>query len=135
MPLTKIAPPRSCAICGRPLERKRYNGRLEDFGVFLRRKFCDERCASLRLVGSWKPDAQPKEGRYRARTLVQKVACDRCCSRKNLDVHHRNHDPLDNRPANLEVLCRGCHLRESYAMGHHRPTWQGRKRNEKGQFV
>jgi hypothetical protein len=135
MPPTKQEPPRSCGTCGRQLERKRYNGRLEDFGVFLRRSYCDEACASSRLVGRWKPEVQPKEGRYRARTLVTKTACENCGKATALDVHHRNHDPLDNRPENLEVLCRGCHLRESYAMGSHRPTWRGRTRNGKGQFA
>ena len=33
-----------CEYCGKKLERKRYNGRLEDFGVFNRRKYCNKDC-------------------------------------------------------------------------------------------
>lgn len=33
-----------CQFCGRKLERKRFNGRLEDFGAFKKRKCCDLKC-------------------------------------------------------------------------------------------
>ena len=29
-----------------------------------------------------------------------------------LTVHHRDHDPMNNKPENLIALCAACHLRE-----------------------
>ena len=33
-----------CVYCGKKLERKRFNGRLEDFGVFKKRNHCNLEC-------------------------------------------------------------------------------------------
>lgn len=38
-------------------------------------------------------------------------ACLRCAERDRLQVHHRNRDPRDNRPENLQTLCRYCHIK------------------------
>ena len=43
----KPTPEKYCSSCGKKLERKRFNGRLEDYGVFLRRKYCGRECASI----------------------------------------------------------------------------------------
>ena len=108
----KPAPEKSCEACGRPLERKRYpSGVLESMLHFGRRKFCNQRCMSRSFRGRWKEGVIPAEGRYRARTLVGKEACERCGGVRSLDVHHRDQDPLNNDPANLEVLCRSCHVK------------------------
>jgi hypothetical protein len=40
----KIAPTRYCAGCGDSMERRRFNGRLEDYGAFSRRRFCSRAC-------------------------------------------------------------------------------------------
>ncbi len=137
MPPIKRVPLHSCAWCGLTLTRKRYNGQLEDSGAYLRRKFCDTRCMAQSF------DARPskatsdiaKTGNYHARKLVPKGPCANCGKPSARDVHHINHDRNDNRPENLVRLCRGCHLRESYAMGDHQANWQTRQRNGLGQFV
>lgn len=36
-----------CAYCGKTLERKRFNGRIEDFKVFAKRKYCNRECMTL----------------------------------------------------------------------------------------
>lgn len=112
MPPIKTAPERSCAECGRTLMRKRYSGRLEDFGVFQRRMYCDRRCMARTF------DARPsaatsrlaKTGNYHARKMVPRGRCSRCGKPNALDVHHLNGDRDDNRMENLTRLCRGCHL-------------------------
>lgn len=109
MPPTKQAPPRSCGACGRTLERKRYNGRLEDFGVFQRRKFCDEACFSARPQ-TLKSDPSWMTAHYHARKLVPKGPCSRCGKPNATDVHHIDGDHRNNDLANLTRLCRSCHV-------------------------
>lgn len=36
-----------CAYCGRKLERKRFNGRIEDYQVFAKRKYCNQLCMGM----------------------------------------------------------------------------------------
>lgn len=45
MPPRKADPERFCAECGGPLVRARYEGRLEDRTLFLKRRFCRPECA------------------------------------------------------------------------------------------
>ena len=40
----KSTPEKYCKYCGKRLERKRYGKRLEDMGVFKKRKYCDRDC-------------------------------------------------------------------------------------------
>lgn len=35
-------------------------------------------------------------------------------------VHHRNHDTLDNRPENLEVMSKAAHIRHHHELGTHK---------------
>ena len=46
----KPEPLRYCAKCREPLIRKRWKGRLEDYGTFCRRKYCDRKCWAERLM-------------------------------------------------------------------------------------
>lgn len=41
----KPDPEKYCETCNARLERKRYNGRLEDLARFRDRSFCDQECA------------------------------------------------------------------------------------------
>ena len=113
MPPIKQAPPRFCDECGLLLERKRYNGRLEDFGVFQRRKFCDSACMARNF------DARPsaatsrkaKTGNYHARKIIPPGPCSLCGKPSARDIHHLNGDRNDNRMENLARVCRSCHVR------------------------
>jgi len=44
---------------------------------------------------------------------IRKAAgqCQKCQSRRNLDVHHLNGDKRDQTLSNLVVLCHQCHMR------------------------
>lgn len=43
------------------------------------------------------------------RELCTKDACERCGSKKNLLVHHKDGNRYNNNPLNLERLCKRCH--------------------------
>ena len=48
-----------------------------------------------------------------AKRLVLAVgACQRCGGKKRLGVHHRDRNKHNQTPANLEILCHRCHMRE-----------------------
>ncbi len=101
----KNDPVKHCAHCGRQLERKTFNGRLEDHGVFLRRKYCGEECASK---GQRK--ANPTPGALRKRSAVfRKNKCQMCETGENLQVHHIDGNPENNEASNLMTLCASCH--------------------------
>lgn len=102
---------RVCGHCGKPLVRKRFNDRLEDFGVFSRRKYCGTECmgeAKLRP-----PKSKSAECRH-ARRIAKRngllgTACGKCGSTDSLDLHHNDGNRTNNTAANLQTLCDSCH--------------------------
>src|SRR5690349_18150446 len=110
MPPTKTAPTRRCQACQKPLERKRYGPRLEDFGVFQRRKFCDRSCMA-RAFDARPVKESPTTGtaHWHSRKAIPPGPCQQCGKPKASDVHHRNKNWRDNRLENLIRLCRSCH--------------------------
>lgn len=92
-----------CELCGTSYRRKMFNGRLEDLGVFKRRKYCSIRCASTReRPGHW--------GTYHWRARRhRKSSCEACGSRELLHAHHADGRPENNDPANIQTLCVFCH--------------------------
>ena len=92
---------RKCRQCGKPLQRKRFKGRLEDRSNFRRRLFCDRLCmASFQLSSS--PSSHFLK-RFR------KKRCEQCSSERSLGVHHADEDRNNNQPENLVTLCATCH--------------------------
>jgi hypothetical protein len=108
---SKPTPDKACEKCGKKLERKRINGRLEDLSVFNRRHYCDRACMAAAQEGVIKvPNA--KNGRRQAAKTVR-PACDRCGKNTSrLSVHHKDENTLNNDPGNLESLCGSCHKKE-----------------------
>jgi len=102
----KPVPVKHCETCGLLLERKRFGGRLEDRGVFLRRRFCSRVCGYAYV----KPDAVKDTHHWRARKH-RKDACETCGATDRLHVHHKDRDPFNDDRANLQTLCDSCHLR------------------------
>jgi hypothetical protein len=98
----KKDPKKSCERCGVPLTRSVTGGRLEDMGVFLRRRFCSLTCANSR--------DSVKKGtlHWRARRL-RKEMCEACGAPKSLQAHHVDQDLRNNDPTNVQTLCKHCH--------------------------
>ena len=54
-------------------------------------------------------------GRFEARKLYPYwtlQSCERCGSTKRLQRHHKKHNPTNNSPDNIEILCGSCHYYE-----------------------
>ena len=105
-PITPMEP-RNCAHCGKTMERKRYNGKLEDRSRYKERKYCNYTCmGKAKQIGD-KVTIQYSR-RQSAKTVREK--CEICeASNKTLQVHHKNGNPLDNATENLQTLCVSCH--------------------------
>ena len=95
-----------CEFCGRPYERRYINGRLEDRGVFIRRKFCSLSC-SVSAQHAMPPPTEAA-ARKRARRFIGE-RCDSCGWSDGLTVHHVDGNPLNNKRTNLQTLCGYCH--------------------------
>lgn len=116
-------PLRKCEWCYSVMSRRRdEQGRLtEDMGHFLGRRYCSRECWSDAEAGvprpeRWKEAVLPHQGRYRARQLKPKGPCEWCGTPNGKDIHHIDHDPLNNEISNLARICRRCHYR------HHNPV-------------
>ena len=102
MPQT-IAPTKYCQRCGSKIERKRFNGRLEDMGAFKRRKYCSLSCANTK-------DRPAHWGTHHWRARKhRKNQCEACGSTDQLHAHHVDGKPENNEPKNIQTLCVFCH--------------------------
>lgn len=106
-------PVKFCEHCGKQLTRKRINGRLEDSSVFKRRKYCDQTCMGL---GRQKFDAGDSALHKRA-VKHRKSICESCGTAENLQCHHKDGDPSNNDPSNIQTLCGSCHTRLHWQHG------------------
>ena len=52
----------------------------------------------------------PNSGRRRAQRHFRAKRCETCGAKENLERHHVNENPTDNRPENVMVLCRRHHF-------------------------
>lgn len=102
--LAKQFPEKQCLTCGTRLERKRYSGRLEDFGQFGRRQFCSLSCANSRPKGGTSRHV------YHLHARKHRIGeCEACGMTNRLHAHHVNEDWTDNRFENIQTLCIFCH--------------------------
>lgn len=105
-----------CKYCGKKLERKRFNGRLEDYSVFLKRQYCDRECMKRAFLKIGETDANWSNAHASARNInkliLKKDHCEICGSTKNLDMHHIDGNWQNNNLDNLMCLCRSCHMKE-----------------------
>ena len=102
----KATPDRFCKTCGSLLERQRFNGRLEDRTAFLKRVYCDRECMAADYEGTIKVMNDKNSRRQSAK--VRKPCCE-ICGRTAHHVHHRDENPQNNEPTNLQSLCASCH--------------------------
>ena len=87
-----------CENCGKSLSRL--------LNVY-RRKYCGMAC----MAEAFTKKPQTKEaGRWQAQHLYPTKQCERCgVERDELHRHHKDQNPLNNAPENIQVLCRACH--------------------------
>jgi len=59
---------------------------------------------------NWRGErATVKAGRQRARASFALGPCERC-GKNGVERHHKDANPLNNDPENIEILCRHCHM-------------------------
>lgn len=64
----------------------------------------------------------------RAVPIFEDDKCDRCLATRRLQRHHKDENPENNAPANIEILCQRCHKEAHMASG----TWgKGRRLPDK----
>lgn len=97
-------PDKTCETCGKPFNRKRFNGRLEDPARYLARRNCSQSC------GNTKTEVTTAALHLRARKHLA-PECAECGTTEGLHVHHVDRNPENNDPANLMTLCASCHLK------------------------
>lgn len=106
---------RYCEYCGNKLERKRFNGRLEDFTVFSNRKYCNRECMKRDYLKIGEHNQSWSNAHATARKIneliLHKEVCELCGDGKNLDIHHIDGNWQNNNLDNLMCLCRSCHTK------------------------
>lgn len=113
MPKKKEDPLKHCKKCGSILERKRYNGVIEDRSRFLKREYCSpECCRAQRRENSSSISFARRQSRKHLKT-----ECETCKTGEGLQIHHRDEDPFNNSPENLQTLCGACHTRWHWQNG------------------
>lgn len=87
---------------------------------------CPDHTSTSQRWHQWEQRNHP--GAYRAgwtrirnAYITQHPGCERC-GHPAQQVHHRNHNPRDNRAVNLESLCDACHWAETRAYSRRRTT-------------
>ena len=118
MPTAKVLM-KNCKHCSAPMERKRINGRLEDFTVFQKRKFCDQKCMAEAML---KEDPSRSARNKMSRKIGLKPACEKCGTTQKLAIHHQDRNWRNNDPSNLQTLCGSCHTSLHHACGEISPA-------------
>lgn len=103
----KPDPIKYCERCGAVLKRQRFNGTLEDMGAFSRRHYCNRICMAAAMEGKIR-NLTPHSSRYQSAKQA-KLRCEHCGMAGRRHVHHKDENPLNNDPANLQTLCVFCH--------------------------
>lgn len=104
-----------CKYCNKKLERKRYNGVLEDFTAFTKRKYCNRECMKKDYLKVGNFNQTYSNAHTTARKIneliLHKNICEICGSKNNLDIHHKDGNWQNNSLDNLMCLCRSCHTK------------------------
>ena len=109
----KEDPIKRCKFCGKKMERKRINGRLEDRTIFLKRIYCDKKCMAKAFIKPI-PTKTTVGKRYRHLRMKQ---CEICGSSRNLCLHHVDKNRKNNHTSNLMTLCNSCHTSWHHLQG------------------
>lgn len=112
--ITRTIPEHHCVYCGKKMERRCVNGKLEDLSVFKRRKYCSKECMRKAFVKTNGDGQLSGPAHHSARMIMYLIngkekVCEVCGSNKNVDVHHKDRNPNNNAESNLMLVCRSCH--------------------------
>lgn len=105
-----------CSTCSALLVRKNINGRMEDFAVFQRRKYCNRQCMAK---GQEKPETTLTRN-YLTKKMARpylKPQCELCATVRKLSIHHKDRNWRNNHPDNLQTLCASCHTSLHHRQG------------------
>ena len=110
----KPTPEKYCSYCGKKMERKIYNSKLEDLGAFKRRKYCCWECMRKAFVTKDASNQAWSGAHESARKIVYLIenrekVCEICGSKVNVDIHHKDGNHQNNDSKNLMLVCRSCH--------------------------
>jgi hypothetical protein len=101
----KLKPEKFCERCEKQLMPRTYSSGEEEYGMFMKRRFCSLACSNTR----------GKTGKSRTQRMVQareaalKETCECCGGNHKLAIHHINENWQDNSINNLQTLCVYCH--------------------------
>jgi len=109
----KQEPEKYCLKCGYRLQRRRFNGRLEDFSVFLRRKYCSQECGWIHSL----KESVTLSGAYKRAAKLKAGVCQECGCTNLVGIHHKDRNPLNNSSENLVTLCASCHTKLHWKEG------------------
>jgi len=99
----KLDPEKFCEYCGAKMERKVYNGVLEDMGAFMRRKYCSLTCANSKKHPKHWTTFHLRAAKFK------KGFCESCGCKTSLQAHHIDQNPENNTSENIQTLCKHCH--------------------------
>jgi len=118
--IAKVDPEKICKFCGMVMNRKRFNGRIEDMTAFVKRKYCNQLCMAKDYI---QRDANLAALRKRAMKF-RGNKCEVCGSIKTISIHHLDSNPANNSPDNLMTLCSSCHMKWHWTHGKKMPKRQ-----------
>ena len=61
-------------------------------------------------------------GRKEAQRIFVARSCEMCASKERLQRHHRDRNPDNNSPVNIQILCQACHKAEHMKDGDRKST-------------
>jgi len=88
---------------------------IKYLSIETRRKMCKSRKKRIgNKSPAWRGDnASIGAGHVRCETMYPAIKCELCgdirTENKNLHRHHRDKNPLNNAPENVQILCANCH--------------------------
>lgn len=110
---------KKCAYCGKIMRVEDYLDKkgYKNYTAFAKKKYCDRMCMRKAFLnigkdkgsGNWSSTHGTARGINDL--ILHKTECEICGKQGNLDVHHKDENPNNNEPDNLQVLCRSCHMK------------------------
>lgn len=78
-------------------------------------RHCSRQCHNTAVSREWDHTGEKNpmwKGGIQTYRRFKKKACERCKTKKNLLVHHKDRNRYNNVIGNLETLCKSCHHKE-----------------------